>query len=109
LLLALLGAVACASPVRAPVEPPYGGLFSLYTAPLVTNFDATPVGSKVGINQIFHVELPLYARIPLATFADSSIQAAAEQGGIQRIYYADYQVLSVLGIFVRLTVRVSGD
>ncbi len=102
--------VACASPVTVPVEPVHGGVFSYYSAPLQTDFDATPVGSKVGKSDLFFFQLPVNgSRIPVATFADASIAHAAERAGIQTIHYADYQVIDVLGIFVRLEVRVSGD
>ena len=107
-LCALLA--ACASPVQAPVEPAHGGVFSSYLVPLGTNFDETPVGSKVGRTSLFYFQIPVNgSRIPVATFADSSIMQAANSAGIQTIHYADYQVIDVLGIFVRLTVRVSGD
>ena len=31
------------------------------------------------------------------------------EGGIQTVHYVDYEVLNVLGIYVQLTVKVSGD
>ena len=43
------------------------------------------------------------------TWGDASIEAAAQEGGIQTVHYVDYEVLSVLGIYVQLTVEVSGD
>jgi hypothetical protein len=108
----LLFLAGCASPVAAPVEPPYGGVFSLYSAPLETNFEATPVGSKVGTIEMRHFEIPYNtsgSRLPVATWASAAIAEAAANGGIQRIHYADYEVLGVLGVYFQLTVRVYGD
>jgi len=108
----VLLAVGCASPVAAPVEPPYGGIFSSYSAPLDVNFSATPVGSKVGRATVRHFEVPVDSsgtRLPIATWAELGIREAAAQGGIQTVYYADYEVLSVLGLYTEITVQVSGD
>lgn len=109
---AVLCAAGCASPVAAPVEPVYGGIFSLYSAPLETHFEATPVGSKVGKVEMRHFEIPYNtsgSRLPVATWASAAIAEAAAEGGIQKIHYADYEVLGVLGVYFQLTVRVSGD
>ena len=109
---ALLLAAGCASPVAAPLEPVYGGVFSWYSVPLETNFEATPLGSKVGKVEMRHFEIPYNtsgSRLPVATWASAAIAEAAANGGIQRIHYADYEVLGVLDIYFQLTVRVSGD
>jgi hypothetical protein len=110
--LALLFAAGCASPVAAPVEPVYGGIFSWYSAPLETHFEATPLGSKVGKVEMRHFEFPYNTsggRLPVATWASAAIAEAAAKGGIQKVHYADYEVLGVLGVYFQLTVRVSGD
>lgn len=105
----LLFGVACAS-IEAPVVPPIGGAFTLYSAPLETHFEATPIGSKVGTARMSHFELPVYTtRIPISTWAEAGIRKAAANAGIQTVHYADYQLLSVLGIYLQLTVRASGD
>ena len=40
---------------------------------------------------------------------DASVEAAAANGGITKIRYADYEILNVLGIYREFEVRVSGD
>jgi TRL-like protein family len=106
----LLGALGCASGVVAPVVPPYGSLFTMHAAPLDTNFDATPIGSKQGTAMVHYFQEPISGyRIPILTWGDASVQAAAAEARIQRIHYVDYRLLSVLGIYVQLTVQVSGD
>ena len=105
----LLFGVACAAPIVAPVVPPFGGAFTMYSAPLETDFEATPIGSKVGTARMSHFTIPYTTRIPVATWAEAGIREAAADAGIQTVHYADYQLLNVLGIYVQLTVKVSGD
>lgn len=106
----LLFALGCASPVSAPVEPPAGALFAYYSAPLETNFENTPVGSKTGIAQLHFFREPFSGyRVPIVTLAEASLKQAARDAFIDRVHYADYEVLNVLGIYVQVTVRVSGD
>jgi hypothetical protein len=107
---ALLAGPGCAlSPVGAPVAPPGGVLFSYQSAPLETNFDATPIGSKKGEAEVHFLREPFFTSLPLATWGDASITAAAQEGGVQTVHYVDYTILSVLGIYVQLTVEVFGD
>ena len=47
--------------------------------------------------------------MPVVTLADASMREAARNAFIDTVHYADYQVLNVLGIYVQVTVRVSGD
>jgi hypothetical protein len=45
----------------------------------------------------------------LFAFGDCSIEAAMKNGGIKRIHHVDTEELSVLGIYVKQTVRVYGE
>lgn len=113
--LALAAAsVACGlgctlSPVSVPVAPPGGVLLTYHSAPLQTNFAATPVGSRKGEAEVHFLREPFFTNLPLATWGDASLEAAMREGGIQTVHYVDYEVLSVLGIYVQLTLRVSGE
>lgn len=42
-------------------------------------------------------------------FDDASIQKAAKNGGLSKIYYADYEAKSVLGVFGMFTTKVYGE
>jgi hypothetical protein len=106
----LLFALGCASPVEAPVEPPSGGLFAWYSAPVQTNFAETPVGTKVGLAELHFLREPFSGyRVPVVTLADASVREAASNAFLRKIHYVDYQVLNVLGIYVQVTIRVVGD
>ena len=108
-VLALAALVGCTSPVRVPVAPPSGLLFAYQSAPLETNFEETQVGSKTGIAEVRFLREPFFTNLPLVTWGDASLEAAAREGGIQTVHYADYHLLSVLGVYLQLTVQVSGD
>jgi hypothetical protein len=40
---------------------------------------------------------------------EAGIQQAAEEGGIRNVYYADYKITTVLGVFGMYTTIVYGD
>jgi hypothetical protein len=105
----LVGLGCGASSVSVPVEPPSGFVITYQSAPLETNFEATPVGKKKGEAVVHYVFDPILTDLPLLTWGDASLEEAVADGGIQTVHFTDYQVLSVLGIYVQLTIRVTGD
>ena len=107
--LALIACLGCAGSGSQSVAPPIGFLFTKHAAPLETNFEATPVGTKTGVARIHHLYDPILTGLPLVTWGDGSIDEAAHNGGISQVNYADYELLSVLGIYVQISVEVSGD
>ncbi len=110
LLLACAAAALCwgCTTWRAPVEPPPGLLFTHYRAPLTADVAGVPTGGKTGTASTLYVRDPIITGMGIA-WADASIEAAAAEGDITKIHYADYEVLSVLGVFGQFTVRVHGE
>lgn len=101
---------ACALGVGAPVRPPGGALFTWVEAPLETNFSATPIGSKVGTSETRYLNVPNSYNVPLEfAWGDAAVKAAAADGGITSVHYADYEYLNILGVYNQLTIRVYGD
>ena len=103
-LLAVLLTAGCAF-WRAPVVPPGGVLFTQYRAPLTPQVSGVPVAKKVGMHTSHYFAYFLYS----FAWDDASIDAAAKEGGLSRVYYADYEVLSILGLYARFTVRAYGE
>ena len=103
------GLGCAAGVVGVPVSPPGGVILTYQSAPLETNFEETPVGSKKGIAEVRFLREPFFTNLPIATWGDGSLEATMREGGIQTVHYVDYEVLNVLGIYVQLTVKVSGD
>ncbi len=105
LALALgLGAAGCAMNPSAPFRPAQGAFFNNTTAPLSTEYAvATPVlGTRSGQASASNV-LGLFA------FGDCGIRAAAENGKLRTVSYADYTNFNILGIYQRTTVTVYGN
>jgi len=103
----ILGATGCGL-FRAPVIPPQGILFSQVTAPLSLDFDETPVCAKHGeaTSRFFHE--PLFTQLEFAW--DKALLAdAARNGGLSKVYYADYTHTNILGIYSTFTVRAYGE
>ncbi|MDP6438202.1 MAG: TRL-like family protein [Candidatus Brocadiia bacterium] len=101
--LVLVMAVGCAFPYTAPVVPPVGSFFSQISAPISTDFnEATAVATKHGSASSSSV-------LWLVAFGDCSIDAAAEEGELSKIHYADYTYLNVLGFYQNFTVTVHGE
>ena len=114
-----LGSVAglssCAvnlNPVKAPVVPPSGAIFTLYKAPLDVDFsddNGTPTevrGLEMGDARAHYIYIPQVG-IDFA-WGDASIEAASLDGGLSTVEYADYELLSVLGIYVSTTIEAHG-
>ncbi len=93
--------------VMASVAPPSGLIFTRYIAPLTTNFNATPRGSRVVTSEAMYLREPFFGSS--WAWGDASIQAIARNSGLTQVYYADYEYLQVLGLFARVVVRVHGD
>jgi len=71
--------------------------------PLSINFDNTQLGSKAGRSNAYSV-------LWLVAWGDAGTKAAATQGNIKIIRYADTEVKLVLfGIYSRITTVVYGD
>jgi len=112
LLVVALFLGGCASAYQGaqiPVMPPLGVLFGSHRAPLQTDFEATPIGSKVGTAKTKLLREPFYTRLPIAAWGNASIEEAAKEGQISTVTHVDYAILNVLGIYIEFTVRAFGD
>jgi hypothetical protein len=97
-----LAASGCGAFYSAPVVPAAAGLYMNTRAPLDTEFDETELGDKTGKASVRSV-------LWLIAWGDASAAAAAQDGGIETIRHADYEFLSVLGVYQSFTTVVHGD
>lgn len=88
--------------LSAPFQPPTGGVFSNYQAPLSIDHNKTAITTKKG-------EASAICVIGLISFGDCSTQTAAQNGNLATIEHTDYEYLNVLGIFQKTTVIVHGQ
>ena len=99
----LFVAVGCAGFVQAPVVPPNALAVTITSAPLSTEFNpSTQVCTKRGKASATNV-------LGIVAFGDAGIHAAAQDGNLTTIHYADYELLNVLGIFSVYTTVVHGE
>lgn len=101
------------NPVHAPVEPPSGLIFTQYKAPLDFSFSkngvGTPVsGNKSGTSEAQYLSIPFTYRLISFGWGDASIETAQKNAGLSEVSYADYQVLSVLGVYTSTKVTAHG-
>jgi hypothetical protein len=93
---------------KTPVVPPVGALYTEYTAPLTVNFNNTKVSTKPpGSSSTMYIHIP-YIDLTFA-FDQCDIQTAAANGRLTTVHYADYKIMSVLGIFGEFTVYAYGE
>lgn len=95
----------------APVVPPNGLLFTNIKAPLTVHYDKTPVGRD---SKKYSARSTKYFRDFLITglgFAwdEAAVSTIVREGGIEKVAYADYEALCILGIYAEFTVEVYGQ
>ncbi|MFW6189341.1 MAG: TRL domain-containing protein [Planctomycetota bacterium] len=110
-LLAALGAMAAwlgCAPWRAPVKPPRGLLFTHYSAPLTADAAGRVDAPAHGRSTVWYVREPFFTGRGVA-WGEAAVRAAAEEGGVRNVEYADYEVLEILTVFGRFTVHAHGE
>jgi hypothetical protein len=109
LALAVLGLLCSGCVVwRAPVVPPGGAIYTHYRAPLTGDVNKAPVSGKTGRASTRYIAYP-FSRVLSIAWADASIKEAAQNGGLTRVEYADYEILQVFGVYAEFTVTVHGE
>jgi TRL-like protein family len=99
---------------RMGVSPPPGLLYAYYSAPLAIKAkdmkNMPPLESlKVGTASTNKVDARIgYGALSLG-WNDMDLTTAMENGGITKVYYADYEFLSVLGVYIDAQIRVYGE
>lgn len=102
--IGLLVFSGCASP-KSEFVPPGGILFSSYKAPLLVTYDDAAIRGRNGEAKANYVYDPLITGMSYA-WGDCSLDAAARDGGVNRVGSADYSYLNILGIYAKTTVHV---
>jgi hypothetical protein len=106
-VLGAAGLTGCVSGPRSPFMPPPGILVTAYKAPLTTNYDGTAKVANEGRASSYFVRDILLTGQTIA-WDDCSIEAAAQNGALRQVAYADYEYFQVLGIFGKMTVIAHG-
>ena len=102
--LSLMIIAGCASP-RAEFAPAPGILFTSYKAPLLIDYNETPVKNQKGSASAKYFRDPVLTGLSFA-WDDCSIREASGNGQITKVGTADYEFFSILGIYAKTTVHV---
>ena len=94
--------------LTAPIQPPQGLLFTMYKAPLSTDYDETEVSPRKGTASTFYFRDILLTGLTFG-WDNAGIDDAARNGELTKVDYADYEILSILGIFGKFTVTAHGS
>ncbi len=115
-LLAAVSALliaGCATPIGfdSRVRPPGGALVTNHKAPLTLDFVGNPAGNRARKASWSHTSYFWDIILTGGTYAfdKAHIAKIARDGGINEVSYADYEFLSVLGVFQKMTVNVYGN
>ena len=112
LTVALLGLglviiTGCASP-RVEFAPAPGFLYANYKAPLLINYEETPVEDQKGSASANYFHDVILTGLNFS-WNDCSVKKASENSQITKVGTADYEFLSILGIYAKTSVHVYGD
>lgn len=99
-VVGLVFVTACAV---ATVGCARGFIYNHTTVPLVTDFKKTPAGERSERNDV--KSFRYYVRVD---WDENAIGAVAKEHGLEEIYYADIETLSVLRIWTQRWVHVVG-
>jgi len=99
----LLAFVSCLAPVLAGCTGPRGLIYTHTVEPLTTHFHDTPVVGTEAAGDT--KEIQYYVRV---LWSCNGIGAVAKENGFSKVYYADMETLSVLGIWTQHWVHVYG-
>ena len=99
-----LGWMALVAPLLAPVGCTQGLLYTHVITPLDTRFDQTPVQDRYVRDDTKRFQYRIRVE-----WGDEGIGKIARRHGLTKIYYADLERRSFLGIWTQRWVRVYGE
>jgi hypothetical protein len=87
-----------------------GRLYTDWTQPLTTDYAATPRGNRSCVLAEHHLKEPFTGSGVSIDWTSEVIRRAMREAGMDRAYYADRRVFSVLGgVYRRTTIVIHGD
>jgi hypothetical protein len=103
-----VAASGCVAP-RAPVVPPTAFVYTQVKAPLQTDLEGADMqAERMGESTARFLYIPFTWGLASFAWGDASTEQAAKDGGIDEVQFADYEFLSVLGVYAQTTIRAHG-
>ena len=111
LLFALVLCLSGCARYNTVVIPPQGLLFSNIKAPISTDFENTPAGvrtAKVSQSATYYFRDIIFTGMDFS-WGDVSVDTIARMGGLNRVFFADYEYLNILGVYAHFKINVYGS
>ena len=109
ILATLCAAVLCGcGGPQAAVVPPRAFIYTHFSAPLKTDYTGGDLGTKKGTTTCRYILVPWPVDTDVA-WDEAAMRRAAREGNIAHVKAADYEYMSVLGIYQEFTVYAYGD
>jgi len=111
ILLLLIILIGCAPTYLAPIIPPQGTLITNYKAPLTVNYNGNPAGSntkKYSMSQTHWFWDFILTGLRIG-WGDVDIESIARKANMSEVSFADYEFLSILGVYAQFTVNLYGN
>jgi hypothetical protein len=86
-----------------------GAIYTHTTVPLDVNLEDTPQKPERRGGSWKTIMIPLYYVNPQFDWGSTGVGDAVERAGIETVYYADLETLSVLGVWTQRTIHVYGE
>ena len=86
-----------------------GYVFKFVRVPLTINLDNTPVTIFQSNGKIIKIEEPFSSYGFYAEFNSNAIGDIAKKHGLNKVYFADLEIFSILGIFKYNEVHIYGE
>lgn len=109
LLAALCSGCVSVASKRTVVPPP--GAFADFSAPLTPITEPVPcenLKSGTATENLYVWAWPVGGILSVSV-CDMALQRAVENGGLEKVYFADYHQDSFLGLFTKFTVTAYGE
>lgn len=113
LIIALVVVMACSGcglQYTTRVRPPQGLLFCQFKAPLTIDMDNTQAGAqmtRVSQSSTYYFRDFIFTGMDFS-WGEVDFDTLAKMGGLKEIYFADYELLNVLGIYAQFTIHLYG-
>ena len=109
LLLSLFIFAGCLTFGRMGSDSLKGYVFKFVRVPLTINLDNTPATIFQSNGKIIKIEEPFSGCGFYAEFKSNAIGDIAKKHGMKKVYFADLEIFSILGIFEYKKVHIYGE
>ncbi len=109
LLLSLFILAGCLTFGSMDSDSLKGYVFKFVRVPLTMDLDNTPSSIFQSNGKIIRIEEPLTGYGFYAEFKSNAIGDIAKKHGLKKVYFADLEIFSILGIFKYEKVHIYGE